>query len=84
MKHDRQQLYDNSPLYLSSDKLTLNVNALTSPVLLSIFLSKKGFEALQPELSFLGDYESMLSFYDIADITDAYKCTGKYEIGSAV
>ncbi|VDI82640.1 apolipoprotein(a) [Mytilus galloprovincialis] len=38
---------------------------------------KKGFEALQPDLGFLASYGSGLSFYDIADITDAYKCAEK-------
>ena len=33
-------------------------------------------EVLQPELKFLTDYGGDLSFYDIADITKAYKCTG--------
>ena len=41
-----------------------------------IFFLQKGFEALQPDLGFLASYGSGLSFYDIADITDAYKCTG--------
>ncbi|CAC5376663.1 PLG [Mytilus coruscus] len=36
---------------------------------------KKGFEALQPDLGFLASYGSGFSFYDIADITNAYKCT---------
>ncbi|CAC5376686.1 PLG [Mytilus coruscus] len=36
-----------------------------------------GMEVLQPELKFLTDYGSDLSYYDIKDITDAYRCTDK-------
>ncbi|XP_076102513.1 uncharacterized protein LOC143071805 isoform X2 [Mytilus galloprovincialis] len=36
-----------------------------------------GMEVLQPELKFLTYYGSDLSYYDIKDITDAYRCTDK-------
>ena len=49
---------------------------LSTFVNFSIVVLQSGMEVLQPELKFLTYYGSDLSYYDIKDITDAYRCTG--------